>query len=343
MSNETGTGRGGWSEERPPSASVRSLFADEAEGASATATEEWYETERLTGQITGGARSSRATERSASQDEAPLALGWRHDDTPPSPTALQRLGRRLERRHRRPPDDTSASAHGEVQAPAPEHEVRRSAVISPSAERPAAAAPQNHRLGADQLQAMEPSGPRLALRGGDAVAQRTPWRWLEGARRWVIASAVMLSIAAAVILGITSRLGTTATMRHQAAVPPIVPAIAPGHQLAVHSAHSASRLSRELPKPKHRRLRRHRHPAAPKARPQGRAQQATPVRSRIVRSSPSATNIPAPQTPTYTHTPAVASARSSATRTSATSSSRPAGPTGSDPLGGIGSCVKGCS
>lgn len=71
--------------------------------------------------------------------------------------------------------------------------------------------------------------------------------------------------------------------------------------------------------------------------------QTPPAQSRpVVESSPPVTR--APQTPT--HAPAAAPARStsqtSTPQTPATGSSRPAGPSGSDPLGGIGSCVKGC-
>lgn len=48
MSNRMGTGKQTGPEERSARGSVRSLFADEAEGG-AIAAEEWYETERLIG------------------------------------------------------------------------------------------------------------------------------------------------------------------------------------------------------------------------------------------------------------------------------------------------------
>lgn len=53
---------------------------------------------------------------------------------------------------------------------------------------------------------------------------------------------------------------------------------------------------------------------------------------------------PAPQTPSYTPPPTSAASSTSHTSTgSQNSSSQPAGPTRSSPLGGIGSCVSGCS
>jgi len=63
----------------------------------------------------------------------------------------------------------------------------------------------------------------------------------------------------------------------------------------------------------------------------------------VVESSPPVTA--APQTQNYTPAPAPTgspSQTSATPQTTSTSRSRPARPTGSDPLGGIGSCVKGC-
>ena len=99
MSKRTGTGRGTGPDERSVGGSVRSLFPHEAEGAGAIATEEWYETERLTGQITGRARSSDRAE--PAQHQIPLALEWRHAEASPSRNRLVRLRRRLEGGHGR--------------------------------------------------------------------------------------------------------------------------------------------------------------------------------------------------------------------------------------------------
>src|SRR5450755_3153176 len=101
MDNESGSW-GSRSNEPPKLATVRRLHLDDGEGSSATATEEWYETERLTGQITSRARSTSPTDRTApSQNEPPVILDWRHTDTTPTTTALQRLGQRLGRRNLR--------------------------------------------------------------------------------------------------------------------------------------------------------------------------------------------------------------------------------------------------
>ena len=67
MDNDSG--RGSRSNEPPKLAPVRRLHLDDGEGSSATATEEWYETERLTGQITG--------RRNAPAGRAPTGRGAR--------------------------------------------------------------------------------------------------------------------------------------------------------------------------------------------------------------------------------------------------------------------------
>src|ERR1035437_6613863 len=97
MGNDSGSGSR--SNEPPKLATVRRLHLDDGEGSSATATEDWYETERLTGQITGRTRSTSTVDRPApSQNEAPVILDWRHTEATPPPSALERLRRGLERR-----------------------------------------------------------------------------------------------------------------------------------------------------------------------------------------------------------------------------------------------------
>ena len=76
MDNDSG--RGSRSNEPPKLATVRRLHLDDGEGSSATATEEWYETERLTGQITGRRNAPHGRPASASTDEALVVLDWRH-------------------------------------------------------------------------------------------------------------------------------------------------------------------------------------------------------------------------------------------------------------------------
>jgi hypothetical protein len=99
----TGSDRGG--EDRgnePPLATVWRLHEGDEEDSCAT-TEEWYENERLSGHITGGApRAITPTERSApAQEGAPAVLDWRFAQATPPPTARQRLGQALGRRFSR--------------------------------------------------------------------------------------------------------------------------------------------------------------------------------------------------------------------------------------------------
>jgi hypothetical protein len=98
MSNDSGIGRGSWSEDGSPRGSVRSLFGDESEGSGAPATEEWYETERLAPRITAGGRRPQSVR---GHDGSTAVLDWRHAEIAPPPMAVQRLGRGLVERRRR--------------------------------------------------------------------------------------------------------------------------------------------------------------------------------------------------------------------------------------------------
>ena len=62
---------------------VRRLHLDELGPGAGIAEDDWYETERLTGHITGRARSTSAADEPAVAPEATLVLDWRH----PDPTA----------------------------------------------------------------------------------------------------------------------------------------------------------------------------------------------------------------------------------------------------------------
>jgi hypothetical protein len=98
MSNETG--RGSRSNEPPPLATVSRLRLDENTSRSGADEVDWYETERLTGQITGGGRSAAAADEPAIAPERTPVLDWRHADPSPIPSAAQRLRRSLARRRR---------------------------------------------------------------------------------------------------------------------------------------------------------------------------------------------------------------------------------------------------
>ena len=90
MGNDSG--RGSRSNEPPKLATVRQLHLDGAEGSSATATDEWYETERLTGQITGRRNTPAIDQPTPPQSEALAVLDWRHASPPPPPRVRERLG-----------------------------------------------------------------------------------------------------------------------------------------------------------------------------------------------------------------------------------------------------------
>ena len=95
MDNDSG--RGSRSDQPPPRATVRSLHLNEVAPDAGAAEEDWYETERLTGQITGRTGSAAATQNAV----APVlssALDWRHADLEPGPSAAQRLRWSLDRR-----------------------------------------------------------------------------------------------------------------------------------------------------------------------------------------------------------------------------------------------------
>jgi hypothetical protein len=92
---------------------------------------------------------------------------------------------------------------------------------------------------------------------------------------------------------------------------------------------------------------RHAQPKA-KHRPShsGRHQASAPHETAAQRGGPAATSVTSPQEQTYTQaqSPGTSSSQSSAiTQSSSSSPSQPAGPTNAGPLGGIGSCVRGCS
>jgi hypothetical protein len=96
MDNDSG--RGSRSDQPPPLATVRPLHLNEVAPDAGAAEDDWYETERLTGQITGRAGSAAATEGRAVAPVPSPALDWRYADPEPAPSAAQRLRRGLDRR-----------------------------------------------------------------------------------------------------------------------------------------------------------------------------------------------------------------------------------------------------
>jgi hypothetical protein len=203
MSNRMGTGKQTGPEERSARGSVRSLFADEAEGG-AIAAEEWYETERLTGQITGRARATDRPE--PAQHRVPLALEWRHAEVSPSPNRLVRLRRRLERGNRRA---RATEGHVPVTASRAAPEVASQGLGSREDEGGTAAVASRGR-GDPASSARDDAGPR--------TSERLGWRSPPGAitfarsdrprLRWIaILGAIALSLAAAATIAIASETG----------------------------------------------------------------------------------------------------------------------------------------
>jgi hypothetical protein len=203
MSNRMGTRKQPRPEERSARGSVRSLFADEAEGA-AIAAEEWYETERLTGQITGRAPATDRPE--PAQHRIPLALEWRHAEVSPSPNRLVRLRRRLERGHRRA---NATEGHVPVTASRAAPEVASQGLGSREDDGGTAAVASRGR-GDPASSARDDAGPRRSER----LAWRSPPAAITSARsdrprlRWIaILGAIALSLAAAATIAIASETG----------------------------------------------------------------------------------------------------------------------------------------
>jgi len=232
MDNESG--RGSRSNEPPKLAPVRRLHLDDGEGSSATATEEWYETERLTGQITGRARDTSTIDRPApSQSEAPAVLDWRHAEATPPPTALGRLRRTLERR-RRP--------QLAFRAPRRDSWVRRggaAAVATTTGENvPPAALPPPDEAAVEARRDEAPRPPLLRLRHDPEQAEprtaralRTKLRGHTRHFRWgrgASIGALTLAVAATATIGIASAISGSPAKPRRASLGVTTSAHAPG-------------------------------------------------------------------------------------------------------------------
>lgn len=145
MDNDSG--RGSRSDKPPPLATVRRLcLEDDTSGSGATA-DDWYETERLTGQITGRTRSAVATDKPTVAPGATVALDWRNPDPPADAGTAQRLRRSLGRRRRPRPKVT-------LRVPRPHNSLRQR-------RHPAAAeGPTNEPAASSTSTAPETSGNR---------------------------------------------------------------------------------------------------------------------------------------------------------------------------------------
>ena len=141
---------------------------------------DWYETERLSGQITGRARSAAATDEPAVTPGATLVLDWRNPDPDADAGAPQRLRRSLDRRHRpkvmlrvpRPHNSLRRRRHAAAAAEVPAGEAAdstTSAAPDTSGDRDDAATPL---LGFRR--APEPALPKAGPALGAGVRGRVP-------------------------------------------------------------------------------------------------------------------------------------------------------------------------
>ena len=178
MDNDSGTGRR--SDNPPPLATVRRLRLDGYTSRSGAADDDWYETERLSGQITGRARSAAATDEPAVTPGATLVLDWRNPDPDADAGAPQRLRRSLDRRHRpkvmlrvpRPHNSLRRRRHAAAAAEVPAGEAAdstTSAAPDTSGDRDDAATPL---LGFRR--APEPALPKAGPALGAGVRGRVP-------------------------------------------------------------------------------------------------------------------------------------------------------------------------
>jgi hypothetical protein len=385
MANDTGRGR--WPEERPTRASVRRLHgdaaqgssaADQAQGSSATATGEWYETERLAGQITGGRTAAPAF----SQAQAAAVLDWRHAELAPAPTALQRLGRSLADRghsvvslfvgagHRR--HGLAAGARDADVRPQTQPRRRRLAMLATRAVAPPKVEAQEDKPTADAVLAAEPSSPQPDPRGSAELApQRLGWRSGPAPKasrerrprpwgRGLIGTALVLTAAAVPVIAITSSTNGRAvgSQARTATSRPGVALIAAAKTM-IGVLGTVERRARTTPTRRRIIARR----ALRRRRPDHNARHSRPVRPQASSPAPQAPAAsPAPQAPatsqatnssagggsasstpvSSSRTSAAGSASSSQSTSpaaaAAASQSQPAGPTGPAAILGPGRC-----
>ena len=214
------TGSADRSHEPPPLAPVRQLRFGDGEGFTA-AGDEWYETERLTGQITGGASTEPPLDRQPpGQDQGPVLLGWRNAQATPAPTALQRLGERLDRRRREPP-----ASRSDVRRAPRGRRVRRAAFPAASNAPSSTLAAPEHRTAAEQNRIRFADDPRTDTREPRERLQPRASQAAQGAiadrrggqrpLRWALIGAGILIIAAGSLGAVASQLDSTPANPHQ--------------------------------------------------------------------------------------------------------------------------------
>ena len=351
MGNDTG--RGDRSNEPRRVAGVRHLHLDDIVGSNATATDEWYETERFAGQITGRAHSRSPADRPDAQKQPPAVLDWRHAEAKPPPaTALQRLKRGLEHRSRRRGHEPAADTQTDVVAtPTRGHSTRRDVPTASQIAPPTRTGSLKDEPPAAQVPTAQPSEPRLGFREPSghtperhSVREHKPH---ADVRRWALITAAVLGVAAVSVVGIASETNSPATKPHKASLvtarsrPDGVPSrtVMGVVGLRAHQVRK-SRIA-------HRAVQARRHPRHKTRGPAGSSRSHQPAN----RSKSAATTVVAPastpstrpypsssSSPAYSPQPAASEPAVTAT----TSTPQPAGPTG--PGGTVGSnCNPKCS
>lgn len=217
MDNDSG--RGSRSDKPPPLATVRRLRLDEDTSRSGATEDDWYETERLTGQITGRARSTAATDEPAVAPDATLVLDWRNPSPDADAGVAPRLRQSLDRRRR--PKVT-------LRVPRPRNSLRRRWQAATAAELPAGAAADPTPSSAPDLSGArddaaapllgfrhgpDPELPKARRAPGASFLERVPH--LPWERRASIMAATLVAAAA---IGIAAALSGSPAKPHRAAV-----------------------------------------------------------------------------------------------------------------------------
>jgi hypothetical protein len=313
-------------------ASVAATGSTPASGQSADAARDL-----LRGLITDGARRDgqrSATTHPGGEDEpaGPASPGGDDRVASESATKARGEGEKIEELIRRVKESTAdAAVEGsstlQQRRPKGTADLSRDAAMSPAAARRRA--------------------PETELRGTDLAPTPKKHRWVAAATMLLAGIAILLATLAgiggtSVPRGVhpskrNSRLAVALPGVFGGALDATIAAIRSELPSVVRHAAASARAASN----RHEARRRPIRSGARPARDQHRT--AAARRAAVTNSSPPPTTVP--ETQTYSPTPAPASTAGHTSVTSqptATSSSRPAGPTGSDPLGGIGSCVKGC-
>jgi hypothetical protein len=338
----------------PPLATVWRLHVGDEEDSSAD-TEEWYENERLSGHITGGApRVITTPDGSApAQEDAPAVLDWRYEPATSPPTVPHRLGQALSRRfgRRRAPQSFNRAPVAD-----PGHEIEISETVEPHEPRQA---------GVGWVKEHARTGASPAVSPRRRVGQRALAVFALGLAAAAVIAALNIFSGDNTPPTHTVAAARSASQRPSAATGPLAPVVI-AHVAAtvtttvgadVKAAEKAKALAASRATSRKQAKARARARAAARTREaRARKQHRAAARARAVREASSATPAvavsTAPTQPTYS--PSALSTGSSTgssdspssstparTGGSSSSSSLPAGPTG---IGSTGSnCNPKCS